>query len=112
MSYGPEQGDMYRAAARYVGRIFSGTKPADLPIEQPTQFELVVNMRAPSQRILQEKRQPRPVTVSGFSGISLGWRVKFTLWPETLSTLRLKVPGMFDAQLPLDMPWLLVVAVC
>ena len=72
MSYGPEQGDMYRAAARYVGRIFSGTKPADLPIEQPTQFELVVNMRAPSQRILQEKSQPRPVTVSGFSGISLG----------------------------------------
>jgi putative ABC transport system substrate-binding protein len=45
MSYGPDPIEQYRRAAIYVDRIFKGAPPADLPVEQPTRFEFVVNMR-------------------------------------------------------------------
>jgi putative ABC transport system substrate-binding protein len=45
LSYGPDQVDAYRRAASYVDRILRGEKPGDLPVQFPTKFEMVVNLK-------------------------------------------------------------------
>ena len=46
MSYGPNLNELFRRGAYYVDKILKGTKPADLPVEEPTKFELVINLKS------------------------------------------------------------------
>jgi putative ABC transport system substrate-binding protein len=49
MSYAPDNADLWRRAADFVDKILKGTKPADMPVEQPKKFEFVVNLKTAKQ---------------------------------------------------------------
>jgi len=49
MSYGPDRAELYKRAAVFVDKILKGTNPADIPVEQPKKFELIINLKAVKQ---------------------------------------------------------------
>ena len=57
MSYGPNSAERYHRAAYFVDKILEGSKPSDLPVEQPTKFELVINLKTARESVLQFHRR-------------------------------------------------------
>jgi putative ABC transport system substrate-binding protein len=73
MSYGTNTADARRQIGAYIGRILDGAKPADLPVVQPTRFELVINMSAAKKSAMSKARTCLSNTI-GQKAITIDYR--------------------------------------
>ena len=67
LSYGPDSVDEHKRAAAYVDRILKGEKPADLPVQAPTKYELVIISRPPRHSVSASRRRCSPLPKRGFT---------------------------------------------